>query len=59
VERRHAAAGHFALAVESVDLEHWRAWLRELGILVESEVLWERGGTSPYFRHATTTSWNS
>ncbi len=43
-------AGHFALAVASDDLEHWRARLHELGILIESEVRWERGGASLYFR---------
>ena len=43
-------AGHFALAVASDDLEDWRARLREHGILIESEVRWERGGTSLYFR---------
>src|SRR5215470_14781159 len=43
-------AGHFALAVASDDLERWRARLREFGILIESEVRWERGGISLYFR---------
>jgi catechol 2,3-dioxygenase-like lactoylglutathione lyase family enzyme len=43
-------AGHFALAVASDDLEHWRVRLHELGILIESEVRWERGGASLYFR---------
>ena len=43
-------AGHFALAIDSVDLEDWRARLGENGILIESEVRWERGGTSLYFR---------
>lgn len=43
-------AGHFALAVASDDLEDWRARLRDHGILIESEVRWERGGASLYFR---------
>jgi len=43
-------AGHFALAIATDDLENWRARLRERGILIESEVRWERGGTSIYFR---------
>jgi catechol 2,3-dioxygenase-like lactoylglutathione lyase family enzyme len=43
-------AGHFALAVASDDLEDWPARLREHGILIESEVHWERGGASLYFR---------
>jgi len=43
-------AGHFALAVASDDLEDWRIRLREHGILIESEMHWERGGISLYFR---------
>jgi catechol 2,3-dioxygenase-like lactoylglutathione lyase family enzyme len=43
-------AGHFALAIPSDHLEHWRARLREFEIQIESEVRWERGGISLYFR---------
>ena len=43
-------AGHFALAIATDDLEHWRVRLREHGISIESEVRWERGGVSLYFR---------
>jgi catechol 2,3-dioxygenase-like lactoylglutathione lyase family enzyme len=43
-------AGHFAFAVASDELERWRAVLDEHGIKVESEVRWERGGRSIYFR---------
>ena len=43
-------AGHFALAVSSDDFKTWRALLSQRGIKVESEVLWERGGRSIYFR---------
>ncbi len=43
-------AGHFALAIASDDLEPWRVRLREIGIPIESEVRWERGGASLYFR---------
>lgn len=43
-------AGHFALAVSSDEIEMWRAVLAQQGILVESEVQWERGGRSIYFR---------
>lgn len=45
-------AGHFALAVAPEDLEAWRVRLGDHGILIESEVRWERGGTSLYFRDA-------
>jgi catechol 2,3-dioxygenase-like lactoylglutathione lyase family enzyme len=43
-------AGHFAFAIASDDLAHWRTRLCELGILIESEVRWDRGGASLYFR---------
>ena len=43
-------AGHFALAITADDLENWRARLREHRVVIESEVRWERGGVSLYFR---------
>ena len=43
-------AGHFALAIGADDLDHWRARLWEQGVVIESEMRWERGGTSLYFR---------
>lgn len=43
-------SGHFAFAVSSDELKTWRVLLTELGIPLESEVLWERGGSSIYFR---------
>ena len=43
-------AGHFAFAISADALSDWRARLRRLGIPIESEVRWERGGTSIYFR---------
>jgi catechol 2,3-dioxygenase-like lactoylglutathione lyase family enzyme len=43
-------AGHFAFAVSNDELNGWRAVLAERGIAVESEVQWERGGRSIYFR---------
>jgi catechol 2,3-dioxygenase-like lactoylglutathione lyase family enzyme len=43
-------AGHLAFAISSDALETWRMRLRECGIEIESEVQWERGGTSLYFR---------
>lgn len=48
----HDATGrsHFALAVGAEDLGAWRERLAEHGVAIESEVTWERGGTSLYFR---------
>lgn len=43
-------AGHFAFAVSKDELENWRVVLARQGILAESEVQWERGGRSIYFR---------
>jgi len=43
-------AGHFAFGVCPNTLEEWRAFLGEQGVTIESEVRWERGGTSLYFR---------
>lgn len=43
-------AGHFALAVSSDELKAWQARLSERGIEIESEVCWELGGRSIYFR---------
>jgi catechol 2,3-dioxygenase-like lactoylglutathione lyase family enzyme len=43
-------AGHFALAIAPDDLEDWRVRLRERGLMIESEVRWQRGGVSLYFR---------
>ena len=43
-------AGHFAFAVSRDELETWRVLLQERGIEIESEVRWERGGSSIYFR---------
>ena len=48
----HDGAGplHIALGVERADLDAWAAWLAQHGVAVESEVHWERGGRSLYFR---------
>lgn len=43
-------AGHFAFAVSKDELTTWRVVLADQGIKVESEVQWERGGQSIYFR---------
>jgi catechol 2,3-dioxygenase-like lactoylglutathione lyase family enzyme len=43
-------AGHLAFAISTDALEAWRLRLREREIALESEVQWDRGGTSLYFR---------
>ncbi len=45
-----SGAGHFAFAVTRETLPDWRMRLSERGIALESEVRWERGGVSIYFR---------
>lgn len=48
----HDGAGplHLALGAGKADLDAWAAWLTGHGVAVESEVHWERGGRSLYFR---------
>ena len=41
---------HFAFAIRAEDLEPWREHLAAEGVDIESEVHWDRGGTSFYFR---------
>ena len=41
---------HIAFAIEAEHLESWRHWLELKAVAIESTVLWERGGTSLYFR---------
>lgn len=41
---------HMAFAIEAKHLEPWRHWLELNAVALESTVLWERGGTSLYFR---------
>ncbi|MBN8598716.1 MAG: VOC family protein [Planctomycetes bacterium] len=41
---------HFAFAIDAAQLQPWRDHLASLNIPVESEMKWERGGTSLYFR---------
>jgi catechol 2,3-dioxygenase-like lactoylglutathione lyase family enzyme len=43
-------AGHFAFAISPDELAAWRTRMCERGVEIESEVRWERGGTSVYFR---------
>ncbi|PTW61510.1 glyoxalase/bleomycin resistance protein/dioxygenase superfamily protein [Breoghania corrubedonensis] len=40
---------HFAFKIASGDLEAWRVYLREKGVVITSEVTWPAGGTSLYF----------
>ena len=41
---------HFAFAIQESDMLQWEQWLREQDVEVESEIEWERGGRSLYFR---------
>jgi catechol 2,3-dioxygenase-like lactoylglutathione lyase family enzyme len=41
---------HMVFAIATESLESWRDWLEQNGVTVESTLLWERGGTSLYFR---------
>lgn len=43
-------AGHVALGVAAAELDAWRARLESEGVEVLSEVVWERGARSLYFR---------
>ena len=47
---RHVAQATSPLPFPQTALETWRTRLRECGIEIESEVQWERGGASLYFR---------
>ena len=42
--------GHLAFGVREEDLDMWRNRLIENGVEIESEVKWESGGLSIYFR---------
>jgi catechol 2,3-dioxygenase-like lactoylglutathione lyase family enzyme len=48
----HGASGeqHVALAIAADHLGAWRDHLRRVGVEIESEVTWQRGGTSLYVR---------
>jgi catechol 2,3-dioxygenase-like lactoylglutathione lyase family enzyme len=41
---------HLAFAIDAGDLDGWRRHLAEHDVAIESEVAWDRGGTSLYFR---------
>lgn len=43
---------HFAFATDAASLSAWRAHLQAAGIAITSEVVWDRGGRSLYFKDA-------
>jgi catechol 2,3-dioxygenase-like lactoylglutathione lyase family enzyme len=45
-----SGAGHLAFAISPDSLDVWRAHLQDCNVVIESEVRWERGGISLYFR---------
>lgn len=49
---KHGATGdvHLCFSIPSDSLDHWRAHLAKMRVVIESEVSWPRGGTSIYFR---------
>lgn len=48
----HGASGvqHLAFAIDADCVDDWRAYLEKNGVVVESEVRWQRGGRSLYVR---------
>jgi catechol 2,3-dioxygenase-like lactoylglutathione lyase family enzyme len=48
----HGSKGpiHFAFSLDAAELPEWEQSLRSKGVVIESRVKWERGGTSIYFR---------
>jgi catechol 2,3-dioxygenase-like lactoylglutathione lyase family enzyme len=52
IESPHDGDGelHLAFAIAAAELEKWEGWLAENGIALEEKRVWERGGTSLYFR---------
>ena len=41
---------HLAFSISASEWEGWHEWLTENNVDIESEVAWERGGQSLYFR---------
>jgi catechol 2,3-dioxygenase-like lactoylglutathione lyase family enzyme len=41
---------HIAFAIPAAELANWEAWLAQNHIAVEEKRMWEKGGTSLYFR---------
>ena len=52
IESPHDGDGelHLAFAISAGELAAWEAWLAENAIPVEEKRVWDRGGTSLYFR---------
>lgn len=48
----HDGAGnlHLAFSINATELENWKNWLEQNGVKIESEVNWQEGGQSLYFR---------
>ena len=48
----HDASGqtHLAFAISAQELEPWARWLEQHRVTIESQVQWDRGGKSIYFR---------
>ncbi len=42
--------GHIAFAVPAVELPRWRERCERMGIVIEAEIAWPRGGSSLYVR---------
>lgn len=42
--------GHVAFAIPDAEIPAWRTRLEQVGVTIESEVMWPRGGRSLYFR---------
>jgi catechol 2,3-dioxygenase-like lactoylglutathione lyase family enzyme len=42
--------GHFAFGIAAASLDTWRTRLHTLGVEIEKELEWPRGGKSLYFR---------
>ncbi len=41
---------HLTFAIPAKEYDNWKLWLTQNGIHIESEMKWERGGRSLYFR---------
>ena len=48
----HGCTGpsHFAFSIGEDEVTHWRSRLKSLGVAIESEVTWNGGAVSLYFR---------
>jgi catechol-2,3-dioxygenase len=43
-------SGHIAFVIGEEELEVWRIHLSKMNIIIETEIIWEDGGISLYFR---------